>query len=210
MKNVFAMQEFWIRQNMSFLARYWTTATEALARVKGDAENFKEFQIAGKEPHYVEAILSSHKDRLCYSGVLLTYATMEEFLAVLAKEVGRMHDIKILPSDLKDRGVKQYKKFIHDVCSVDPVNLNVDWEFLQNFSIVRNTIIHANGNKSLTSAPNKLDALVAKYPGELSFEHSVKLVISEEYVARCIEKTSESARSINAYLRSRAVMDVPK
>ena len=149
MKNVFAMQEFWIRQNMSFLARYWTTATEALARVKGDAENFKEFQIAGKEPHYVEAILSSHKDRLCYSGVLLTYATMEEFLAVLAKEVGRMHDIKILPSDLKGGGVKQYKKFIHDVCSVDPVNLNVIGNSFQNFSIVRNTIIHANGNSHL-------------------------------------------------------------
>ena len=129
---------------------------------------------------------------------------MDEFLAVLTKEVGRIHDIKILPSDLKDRGVKQYKKYIHDVCSVDPVNLTVDWEFLQDFSVVRNTIIHANGNKSLISAPKKLDALVAKYPGELSFEHNVKLVIDEEFVARCIAKTSESARSINAYLSNKA------
>lgn len=204
MKIAYAMEEFWIRQNISFLARYWTTATEALHRVKGVPENFKEFQIAGTEPHYVEAILSSHKDRLSYSGVLLTYATMDEFLAVLTKEVGRIHDIKILPSDLKDRGVKKYKKYIHDVCSVDPVNLTVDWEFLQDFSVVRNTIIHANGNKSLISAPKKLDALVAKYPGELSFEHNVKLVIDEEFVARCIAKTSESARSINAYLSNKA------
>ena len=204
MKTVYVMQDFWICQNISFLARYWATATEALDRVKSAPENFKEFQIAGTEPHYVEAILSTHKDRLCYSGVLLTYSTMDEFLAVLAKEVGRTHDIKILPSDLKDRGVKQYKKYIHDVCSVDPANLTVDWDFLQDFSIVRNTIIHTNGNNSLTSAPKKLDALVSKYPGELSFEHNVKLVIDEEFVARCIVKTSESARSINAYLRSRA------
>lgn len=204
MKNAFGMQEFWIRQNMSFLARYWTTAREALARVESNPEDFKEFQITGTEPHYVEAILSTHKDRLCYSGVLLTYATMDEFLAVLAKEVGRIHSIKILPFDLRDRGVKQYKKYIHDVCSVEPASLNVDWEFLQDFSAVRNAIIHANGNKSLTTAPKKLDDLVAKYPGELSFEHNVKLVIDEEFVARCITKTFESARSINAYLRSKA------
>lgn len=200
MTNAFAMQEFWIRQNISFLARYWTTATEALCQVKNNPPNFKEFQIAGEEPHYVEAILSTHKDRLCYSGVLLTYATMDEFLSVLVREVGRVHDIKILPSDLKDRGVKQYKKYIHDVCSVDPLNFNVDWEFLQDFSVIRNSIIHANGNKSLLSTPKKLDGLVAKYPNELSYEHDVKLVVSEEFVARCIAKTSESARRINAYL----------
>lgn len=200
MTNVVAMQELWIRQNISFLARYWTTATEALHLVKNDPQSFKEFQIAGKEPHYVEAILSTHKDRLCYSGVLLTYATMDEFLTALAKEVGRMHDIKILPSDLKDRGVKQYKKYIHDVCSIDPLNLKADWKFLQDFSVVRNAIIHANGNKSLLSTPKKLDALIAKYPRELSYEHGVKLVINEEFVARCITNTSETAMSINAYL----------
>jgi len=200
MTNAVAMQEIWIRQNISFLARYWTTATEALRLAKNDPHNFKEFQIAGAEPHYVEAILSSHKDRLCYSGVLLAYATMDEFLSVLAKEVGRIHDIKILPSDLKDRGVKQYKKYIHDVCAVSPLNLKVDWEFLQDFSVIRNAIIHANGNKTLLSTPKKMDILVAKYPKELSYEHDIKLVIDEEFVARCITKTSESARRINAYL----------
>lgn len=200
MTNAFAMQEFWIRQNISFLARYWTTAMEALDRVKNDPGDFKEFQIAGAEPHYVEAILSTHKDRLCYSGVLLTYATMDELLTVLAKDIGRMHDVKILPSDLKDNGVKQYKKYIHDVCSVDPLALKVDWEFLQDFSVVRNSIIHTNGNKSLLSTPKKLDALIAKYPGELSYEHGMKLVINEEFVARCIANTSKSSMSINAYL----------
>lgn len=200
MTNVYAMQEVWIRQNVSFLARYWTTATEALSLVRDDPQNFKEFQIAGAETYYVEAILSSHKDRLCYSGVLLAYATMDEFLSVLTKEVGRKHDIKTIPSDLKDRGVRQYKKYIHDVCAVAPLNLKVDWEFLQDFSIVRNAIIHANGNKTLLSTPKKMDILVAKYPKELSYEHDVKLVIDAEFVARCITKTSESARSINAYL----------
>jgi hypothetical protein len=104
MKNAFALQEFWIRNNISFLVRYWTTATAALDRVKGDPENFKEFQVTGTEPEYVEAVLSNHKEHLCYSGVLLTYATMDEFLTVLAKDLGRIHNVRILPSDLKDRG----------------------------------------------------------------------------------------------------------
>lgn len=204
MKDLFKFKHFWIRNNISFLTRYWLTATAALEGVNADPESFEEFQITGTDPRYVETILSSHKQHHCYSGVLITYATLDEFLAVLAKDVGRLHNIRIAPSDLKDRGVRQYKKYIHDVCPVDPNDLNIDWTFLHDFSLVRNSIIHANGNKLLLNTSEKLDAVVAKYPGELSFKHEAKLVVEDEFVARCIAKTSESATRINRYLHDKS------
>jgi hypothetical protein len=203
MEEDLTFRKFWIRNNVAFLARYWTTACTALDRVVHDPKSYKEFEVNGTDAGYVNAVVSGHKERLGYSGVLLAYATLEEFLNFLTKDIGSVSNTKIRPCDLKDTGMKRYRKYIHEVCLIDSNDLNVAWCFLQDFSVVRDSIIHANGNKALLSSPNRLDAVVEKYAGELSFQHTSKLVVSDPFVERCISKTLESATKINSLLSKR-------
>jgi hypothetical protein len=104
------------------------------------------------------------------------------------------------PSDLKDHGVRRYSKFVHKVCQVGVKGLEVDWAFLEQFSTVRNCIVHTNGNKSRLAEPKALDKVVAAYPSELSFNHSVKLVVSDAFVKRCIEQTELAALAVIRFM----------
>ena len=205
MKDWFRFQKFLIRTNASFLVRYWTTASAALERVKNDPSTYKEFQVNGADSNYVEAVVSSHHEYHCYSGLLITYAMLDEFLTVLIKDLRQLHNVRLELSDVKARGVRRYEKYILDECSIAPSEMNVDWNFLKEFSVVRNAIIHANGNKSLLSESqkHKLEVVVKKYPGELSFKHSAKLVVENAFIERCIGKTVESATKINSYLSTK-------
>ena len=70
----FRMQEVWIRNNMYFLHRYWSTARSALEAVADAPETFEEFKDNDLGDGYVNAVLSSHFEHHTYSGVLMTYA----------------------------------------------------------------------------------------------------------------------------------------
>lgn len=205
MKNWYRFQKFWIRANASFLVRYWTTANTALERVKNDPSTYEEFQVNGAESNYVEAVISSHREFHCYSGLLITYAMLDEFLTILIKNLRQLHNVPLQLSEVKDRGVRRYERYILDECAIAGSELNVDWNFLKDFSVVRNAIIHANGNKSLLSESqkHKLEAVVKRYPGELSFKYDAKLVVENVFIERCIGKTVESATKINSYLSSK-------
>jgi hypothetical protein len=77
------------------LVRYWSTVNAALERTKEDPHSYREFQINGTDSKYVEAVTSSHKEHLRYSAVLLIYATLEEFLAFLVRDLSQMHNVTI-------------------------------------------------------------------------------------------------------------------
>ena len=109
---------------------------------------FEEFKDNDLGEGYVNAVLSSHFEHHTYSGVLLTYAIFEEFFVLLTGDLRNCLEVTTQPSDLKDRGVRRYKKFIHKVCAVDTDALSIDWSFLVDFAVVRDCIVHANGNKA--------------------------------------------------------------
>lgn len=204
-----SFRRFWIKNNVSFLVRYWVTACEALERVKKDPRSYREFEKNQEHKEYIAAVLASHVEHHCYAGVLLSYAMMDEFLSFLTKDLGHLLNIRINQSDLKDKGVRMYRKYIEQVCSADPSEVKIDWNFLEDFSEVRNAIIHANGNTALLRSRTKIETIVGKYRGELSFEHSTKLVIESVFVDRCVTKTFESAMNLSKYLSSRGKRHSP-
>lgn len=192
------MDEFWIRNNIAFLARYWTTASEALRAVAAEPERATEFRGRDDPPGYAGAVVEGHLEHHHYSGVLLAYATFDEFMVVLTERLGTHHEAPITPNDLRDRGVRRYRKFVHQVCGVDADQVDIDWEFLEDFAAVRNAIIHANGNRSHLSNAKQLQQVVERRSPALGFKHEVKLVITEEYVRQCLLTVLRAATSLNS------------
>lgn len=142
-------------------------------------------------------MLASHLEHHSYTGVLLTYAVFDEFMATLTSKLGLSQGAPIVPGDLRDRGVRRYKKYVHQVCRIAPGKGRIDWGFLEDFATVRNAIIHANGNKSLLSTPRDLEQVVARRSGMLDFKHEVKLRVSPEFVTMCMTSTRDTALAIN-------------
>jgi len=190
------MQAWWITNNLSFLTRYWYTAKAALRRVSEEPETFEEFEANGVGRSYVDAVISSHLEHHNYAALLLAFASFEEFFSTLCVELGRAHGVSIEPSDLKDRGVQRFRKFIHKVCQVSERDLQIDWVFLQQFAAVRNCLVHANGNRGRLSDPKSLDRVVAAYPEELAYIHGVKLKLSDDFVGRCIRETERASLAL--------------
>ena len=68
------------------------------------------------------------------------------------------------------------------------------------FSVVRNCIVHANGNKARFGNPKELDKVVASYPTELGYKHEVKLVVSNAFVERCMAVTTKAALAVHEFI----------
>lgn len=198
------MLAFWVRNNVAFLTRYWWTAKGALNQVKERPESFEEFKDNDLGPGYVSAVLSGHLEHHNYAGVLLAFASFEEFLTVLCGELGALHSVSVDLSDLRDRGVPRFRKFLHKVCQLDENELGVDWAFLMRFAVVRNCIVHANGNKRHMADPKVIDKIVAAYPSELSYRHDVKLVVSDAFVTRCLSATEHASLSLIHYMNAQS------
>lgn len=192
-----AFERFWIQNNVGFLARYWHTATEALKRVAADPEGITEFDGEPLGAKYVAAVVDNHLEHHNNAGVLLTYAVFDEFMAVLTRKLGKVREAPIAPNDLRDRGVRRYKKFVHQVCRVGVEDAGIDWQFLQDLSIVRNAIIHANGNKSLLGNPAELEGVVQRRSPDLSFKHESRLIVSNEFVVKSLVVVRHAALTVN-------------
>jgi hypothetical protein len=192
------MDEFWIRNNISFLTRYWATASEALRAVAAEPARATEFRDRDDLPGYAGAVIEGHLEHHHYSGVLLAYSTFDEFMIVLTERLGINHKAPITPNDLRDRGVRRYRKFVHQVCGIDADRVVIDWGFLEDFAVVRNAIIHANGNRSHLSNAKQLEQVVERRSPALGFKHEVKLVVTEEYVRQCLVTVLRAAMSLNA------------
>lgn len=192
-----ALESVWISNNSSFLLRYWYTAGEALRKVASDPESFAEFRQDDSPPAYVESVIETHIAHHNYSGVLLAYSVFDEFMASMTSRLGRVCEAPIPPNDLRDRGVKRHKKYVHRVCRVPHEKGGIDWAFLEDFATVRNAIIHANGNASLVQNRSALEAVVARQAPRLAFRHSQKLVVEDEFVIACMSATRNAALAVN-------------
>ena len=198
------MQAFWVQNNIAFLTRYWWTAKAALERVKESPESFDEFKDNDLGHEYVDTVLAGHLEHHNYAGILLAFASFEEFFTVLSADLDVLRDVSVDLSDLKDRGVSRYRKFIHKACQVTREELEIDWMFLEQFSVIRNCIVHANGNKGRLADAKALDKIVAAYPAELSYNHGVKLVVSNAFVTRCIRTTEQASLALIRFMNAQS------
>lgn len=203
------MHAWWVTNNLSFLTGYWNTAQHALRRVVEAPETFPEFEANGLDRAYVEAVISGHLETHNYASLLLVFANWEEVFTVLCTDLGRTRGVAIEPSDLRDRGVQRFHKFIYKACLVNETDLKIDWAFLRRLATIRNCLIHSNGSRGRSADPKSLDAVVEAYPSELVYLQGGKLRVSDEFVARSIRETGRASMNVVNYLIAQSKQAVP-
>ncbi|MGI1671746.1 MAG: hypothetical protein K6L74_15685 [Neptuniibacter sp.] len=190
------LQKFSITHNHTFQQRYFITASQALEAVKKEPLNFYEFIELGEEIDFVDSVVDTHRGLLRYSSILIYYAEFEEAFRRVLKKLGSISGACVSLNDLRDSGVRGYKKFIYDVCQINKDNLFIDWVFIEDFTNIRHALIHANGNLARAKNRKKLEEIVRRYAPDISVRHNSKLTFSDSFIFQCSQKSLETCLAI--------------
>ena len=126
----------------------------------------------------VKSALENYTDYLATATFLMVYSYFEEDLYLLwkwkAKNVQRG----------KEKSIKRYQPVL--------AWLGFDlghssWQFMLEATDIRHSLLHANGRLDHNPNRQRLDSIVAKYPGELSVMHS-RLRVTAEFLSRILEQ----------------------
>jgi len=194
------MRVFSARNNYSFLARFMLTVSESLEKAVQNPEFHYGFQEYGAEENYVKSVLDGHREKLNFAGILLTYANFEEWLLFDINTLGKAYGCNLKLSDLNGSFIERCKKFIYKLCNIDSKELLVDWDSISDFIVVRNLIVHSNGNLTYANNREKINNVIKKYDGELSLKSDTRLVVHPKYVNRVMNLAKDTIVALNEYI----------
>ena len=124
----------------------------------------------------VKSNLENYAGYLATATFLMVYAYFEEDLYLLWKQ----YEKRVQRG--KEKSIRRYQP----VLSWLGFDLgHSSWQFVLEATDVRHSLIHANGRLDHNRNRQRLDAIVIKYPGELSVMHS-RLRVTPEFVNRLL------------------------
>lgn len=101
-------------------------------------------------------------NRIRYSGIIQTYSLLEYYMKWLCNKLEKIEDSKFSLHDLKGNSdIKKGKLFLSKLYQIDLKKLEPEWTFINDMRIIRNQIIHKNGEIEMTN--NELTKIIEKY-----------------------------------------------
>lgn len=88
------------------------------------------------------------------SFIMSLYAFTEKKMFILSKYLSRHHPIKL--EDISGKGIFKYRKYLSKVCNIDFSSIEKDWEVLLHYNLLRNHLVHAEGERSLPKDHHRL------------------------------------------------------
>ncbi|HQG55029.1 MAG TPA: hypothetical protein PLT83_06025, partial [Thermoleophilia bacterium] len=138
------------------------------------AEKAVEFDGDDVDDRVVRSALDNYKGYLAKATFLMVYSYFEEDIYLLwkwqAKQVKRG----------REKSIRCYEPVL-EWLGFDLQHGS--WQFMLEATELRHSLIHANGRLDHARDRQRLDDIMAKYPGELSVMHS-RLQMSAEYISR--------------------------
>lgn len=83
------------------------------------------------------------------------YSIFERYLNDLCTILGKNASTKISLTDLKGQGIERAKLFLSKIIGVTNVFNSAEWNEIQNYSKVRNILVHTSGKLDLTQKKHK-------------------------------------------------------
>jgi len=162
------LHEWAAAHNLGEIVRFHNAVRACLA------EKAAEFNGDEVDDRVVRTTLENYKGELAKATFLMVYAYLEEDLYLLWQRHKKQVDRG------KPKSIRRYEPVL-EWLGFDL--RHGSWQFMLEAMDVRHSLIHANGRLDHARARQRLDDILAKYPGELSAVHS-RLQMNAEYVSR--------------------------
>lgn len=121
-----------------------------------------------------EVYINTFDGLLSINTFLMMYSYLEEFLYHIRKGFGKEQAVSGSGS------LKRFKEIIRNVLGLD-LNQSREWELLCEYEKVRDCILHANGNVSISKHKNDLERIINKSCGHLSKKNG-RIELSGKYL----------------------------
>lgn len=82
---------------------------------------------------------------ICSAIFVAMYGDFEGYLKLLCKSLGESKNSKIKISDIKGQGIVQAVDYLYLVINVNNIKQHQEWRKLKNWNIIRNILVHNNG-----------------------------------------------------------------
>lgn len=125
--------------------------------------------------------------KIRYSFVVLLHIVLEDRLRAACDEIFRRRNLEIREKDLKGSLIERAKAFLDKVAKVSIKNQQA-WQGLKDFQMIRDCIVHANGQIELSRDKKRINELCKKGLGLSNVESS--LMIEKGYCINALETIS--------------------
>jgi hypothetical protein len=106
---------------------------------------------------------------------------LENSLNILCRNLCSINNYSIMLEDLKDKGIIRAKNYLKKIAKIDFSQLNGEWGNLQSLRILRNCIVHCEGNIKLSGSKAKLQNIINNNCG-LSLKYERDIQIERGYI----------------------------
>lgn len=146
----------------------------------------------GEEHARIEDIFIKN---LRYSVIVTIYSFLETTLNDLCRYLHHSKNLSLTLDEVKGDGIERAKLYLQKVCLINFPEKSHEWQEIQKFNLIRNCIVHAEGNVEEVASPTKIKRIIKNTKG-LSLDRSIErfVRIEGDYILSiifCIEKFIE-------------------
>jgi hypothetical protein len=123
-----------------------------------------------------------------YSLFVHTYSLLERTLLGLAEHIQHAQKLDLSPNDLRDEGIVRAKTYLKKVARIPFPDTAPAWQEILTLNRIRNLVVHNTGYlpEDYSRKP-ELDALIARWSGDVALDHFGRFSFSSGFVPRVID-----------------------
>jgi len=131
--------------------------------------------------------VDSHIGMFRKSTIVYIYSFLESSMVNFCNHLSSKYSYPVCLADIRGEGITRAKIYLEKLADVDFEKMNGEWSDLKNLNVVRNCIVHCNGNVALDKNTKKITQIVNN-SSNLSLQMGQYIQIEREYIDRAIKQ----------------------
>ena len=116
-----------------------------------------------------------------YSTILASYAYLENSMNKLCSNYQESMALPLAPSEVNGEGIVKFKLYLEKLANIDFGTVNKNWSHLVILNLIRNCIVHADGDANLIKQSSKLISIISNTK-DLNFIEEQLIMMDASYI----------------------------
>lgn len=145
-----------------------------------DSEHNYSYSDAIREIEFIS--LRMHR----YSAILASYAYLENSMSKLCTKYYESMDLPLKAAEVSGDGIVKFKLYLEKLAKIDFETVNKQWSHLTILNLIRNCIVHADGDANLIKQSSKLIGIINNSK-DLSFIEEQLIMMDASYISSTVD-----------------------
>jgi len=120
-----------------------------------------------------------------YSMIVTICSVIEVALNDLCRYIRHLKELPLSLEDLRDDGLRRAETYLTKVCAIYFSTTAHEWNEIIKLSLIRNCIVHAQGNVNDTKSPSKIQNIIES-TRHISLKNDKHIILEREFIVTSI------------------------